>query len=185
MLLPVIFRGKDGPAAAEMLDRWTAAFIRQVPAVVRETAQDLAEELVDVAFHHLPGACHVGPLLTDVEASAFSPWWSPVTRSREIDTSLHKALLVTRDEERQAVWVQSLVGVLTKNETMPLTQKAWNLLLDSVGPIIEYSMPDGGIREIDLDVRIDPKSRVLPTGPTTAVSWIGDVRGRRTVSLDP
>lgn len=185
VLLPVIFRGKDGPAAAEMLDRWTPAFIRQVPAVVRETAQDLADELVDVAFHRLSGACHVGPLLPDIEASAFSPWWSPVTRSREIDTSLHNALLVTRDEERQAVWAQCLVMALTENETEQLTQKAWNLLLDSVGPIIEYSMSDGGIQEIDLDVRIDPKSRIIPPGPMTAVSRIGDVRGHRTVALGP
>lgn len=83
------------------------------------------------------------------------------------------------------MWVQCLIRALTENGSKPLTKTTWNLLLDSVGPVIEYVMSDGGIREVDLDVRIDPKSRILPTGPTTAVTWIGDVRGRRTVALDP
>lgn len=185
MILPVIFHGKDGPAASAMLDRWTPAFTHSVPAVVRETAQDLAEELVDVALHLLPGASHFGPLREHFGTAVHYPDGARVRKHREIDETLLNGMILTLDEELQAVWVRCLVLALTENGSTPLTKTTWNLLLDSVGPIIEYAMSDGGIREVDLDIRIDPKSRILPTGPTTAVTWIGDVRGRRTVALDP
>ncbi|MGO3648044.1 hypothetical protein [Corynebacterium variabile] len=45
--------------------------------------------------------------------------------------------------------------------------------------------PDSPARDAEVDVRIDPKSRIIPPGPTTAVSRIGDVRGHRTVALRP
>ncbi|WP_312898996.1 hypothetical protein [Corynebacterium variabile] len=185
MILPVIFRGKDGAAAAELLNRWTPAFTSKVPAIVRETAQDLADELVDVAIHRLPGASHVGPLKEHFGTAVHYPDGARVRKHREIDEVLLNGMILTLDEELQALWVQCLVRALTENGSTPLTKTTWNILLDSVCPVIEYAMSDGGIRAVDLDVRIDPKSRVLPTGPTTAVTWIGDVRGRRTVALDP
>lgn len=191
--MPVIFRGKDGPAAAEMLDRWTPAFTRQVPAVVRETAQDLAEELVDVAFHRVTGASYFGPLHNHFAAGVFYPWGSSVYKHREIDTVLLHGMIVTLDEELQAVWFQCLLRALTENGSKPLTKTTWNLLLDSVGPIVVDALsdylvfmnPDSPARKAEVDIRIDPKSRVLPPGPTTAVSRIGDVRGHRTVALGP
>ncbi|WP_417289297.1 hypothetical protein [Corynebacterium variabile] len=193
MLLPVIFRGKDGPAAAEMLDRWTPAFTRKVPAVVRETAQDLADELVDVAFHRLSGASYFGPLHSHFAAWVFYPRGSSVYKHREIDEPLLNGMIVTLDEELEAVWVQCLLRALTESGSKPLTKKTWNLLLDSVGPIIVDALsdylvfmnPDSPVRKAEVDVRIDPKSRIIPPGPTTAVSRIGDVRGRRTVALGP
>ncbi|WP_312775583.1 hypothetical protein [Corynebacterium variabile] len=193
MILPVIFHGKDGPAAAAMLDRWTPAFTHSVPAVVRETAQDLADVLVDVALHRLTGASHFGPLKEHFGTAVHYPDGARVRKHREIDEVLLNGMILTLDEELQAVWVQCLVRALTENGSKPLTKTTWNLLLDSVGPIIvdalsDYLLfmnPEAPVREAEVDIRIDPKSRILPTGPTTAVTWIGDVRGRRTVALDP
>lgn len=141
VLLPVIFRGQDGPAAAEMLDRWTPAFIRRVPAVVRETAQDLADELVDVAFHRVSGASHFGPLHGHFAAGVFYPWGSSVYTQREIDTVLLHGMIITLDEELAAVWVQCLVRALTENGSKPLTKTTWNLLLNSVGRSLSTRCP--------------------------------------------
>lgn len=193
MILPVIFRGKDGPAASAMLDRWTPAFTHTVPAVVRNTAQDLAEELVDVALHRLTGASHVGPLHRHFAARVFYPWGSSVHKHREIDETLLNGMILTLDEELQALWIQCLVRALTENGSKPLTKTTWNLLLNSVGPIVVdalsdnlmFMTEDAPLRKAEVDILIDPKSRIIPPGPTTAVSRIGDVRGRRTVALDP
>ena len=105
MILPVIFHGKDGPAASAMLDRWTPAFTHSVPAVVRETAQDLAEELVDVALHLLPGASHFGPLREHFGTAVHYPDGARVRKHREIDETLLNGMILTLDEELQAVWV--------------------------------------------------------------------------------
>ncbi|WP_315150787.1 hypothetical protein, partial [Corynebacterium variabile] len=185
MRLPVTLRGKDGAEAVAMLDRWTPWFTRRVPAIVRETALDLAEELVDVAFHRLTGASHFDALRHFFGASVWYPWGSSVSKDREIDEVLLNGMILTLDEELQAVWVQCLVMALTENETVPLTQRTWKLLLKSKGPIIEYTVSDSGLQEVDVDIRIDPKSLIVPTGPTTAVSWVGDVCRHRTVVLDP
>ncbi|AEK37018.1 hypothetical protein CVAR_1666 [Corynebacterium variabile DSM 44702] len=182
MLLPVTFRGKDGAEAAAMLDRWTPWFTRRVPAIVRETALDLAEELVHVAFHRLTGASHFDALRHFLGASVWYPWGSSVSKDREIDEVLLNGMILTLDEELQAVWVQCLVMALTENGTVPLTQRTWKLLLKSTGPIIEYTVSDSGLQEVDVDIRIDPKSLIVPTGPTTAVSWVGDVCGHRTAA---
>ena len=193
MILPVIFHGKDGPAASAMLDRWTPAFIRQVPAFVRETAQDLAEELVDVAFRRLTGASYFGPLHSHFAAGVFYPQGSSVYKHREIDEPLLNGMILTLDEELAAVWVQCLVRALTENGSKPLTKTTWNLLLNSVGPIVVDALSDNLMfmtedappRKAEVDIRIDPKSRIIPPGPMTAVSRIGDVRGHRTVALGP
>ncbi|MGO3789836.1 MAG: hypothetical protein ACTJGE_14015 [Corynebacterium variabile] len=185
MLLPVIFRGKDGAEAAAMLDRWTPWFTRRVPAIVRETALDLAEELVHVAFPRLTGASHFDALRHFLGASVWYPWGSSVSKDREIDEVLLNGMILTLDEELPAVWVQCLVMALTENGTVPLTQRTWKLLLKSMGPIIEYTVSDSGLQEVDVDIRIDPKSLIVPTGPTTAVSWVGDVCGHRTAALAP
>lgn len=193
MILPVIFRGKDGPAAAELLNRWTPAFTSKVPAIVRESAQDLADELVDVALYRLPGASRIGPLKEHFGTAVHYPDGARVSKHREIDDDLLDGMILTLHEELQALWAQCLVRALTANGTTPLTTATWNLLLNSVGPVVVealsntlmYMTEDSPPRKAEVDVRIDPKSRILPTGPTTAVTWIGDVRGRRTVALGP
>lgn len=100
-----------------MLNRWTPAFTRSVPAVIHETAQDLADEVVDVALRRVPGATRISELHLHVGASVHYRTVPPIYRYRDIDPAVVDGL--------------------------------------------------------------------IPTGPTTAVSWIGDVRGYRTGALEP
>ncbi|MGO1950857.1 MAG: hypothetical protein ACTH1D_14570, partial [Mycobacteriaceae bacterium] len=96
-------------------------------------------------------------------------------------------------EELLAVWMQRLVRALTGAGTEPLTAETWNLLLDTVGPVVVdaltdtlmYRAPDAPGRKAEVEIRIDPQARLTPLGPATAASRTGDVRGHRTVALDP
>jgi|GEM_PF-1143327 len=192
VLLPLVFDGRDGAEAAAMLDRWTPEFTRKVPSVVHENARALAEELVAVGLRRVPGASSIGPLEEHFGSAVHFPDHARIRDHREIDDALLNGMILTLHEELQAVWVQSLVRALTCDGTEPFTPHTWNLLLDTVGPVVVnaltdtlmYRDPDAPGRKAEVEIRIDPQARLTPPGPATAVSRTGDVRGHRTVALD-
>lgn len=188
VLLPIVFDGRDGAEAAAMLDRWTPEFTRKVPTVVHENAQALADEL-----RRVPGTCSIGPLEEHFGSAVHFPDNARIRSHREIDDALLNGMILTLHEELQAVWMQRLVRALTGDGTEPLTAETWNLLLDTVGPVVVdaltdtlmYRAPDAPGRKAEVEIRIDPQARLTPLGPATAASRTGDVRGHRTVALDP